>query len=62
VAHVVADLARRRGTTYVLLGASRPRRGLRRLQEPLALRLGRLLPGVDVRIVAARALRLEAPE
>ena len=59
VATVVADLARSRGTTYILLGASRPRRGLNRLREPLALRLSRALPGVDVRIVADRALRRE---
>jgi len=43
----------------VLLGASRPPRGLARLGEPLALRIVRRLPGVDVRIVADRALRRE---
>ena len=59
VADTVAQVARRRGTTYVLLGASRPPRGLARLAEPLALRLVRRLPGVDVRIVADRALRRE---
>jgi len=59
VAATVAGLARRRGTTYVLLGASRPPRGLARLGEPLALRIVRRLPGVDVRIVADRALRRE---
>jgi two-component system sensor histidine kinase KdpD len=59
VAATVAAVARRRGTTYVLLGTSRPPRGLARLNEPLALRLVRRLPGVDVRIVADRALRRE---
>ena len=46
-----------RGTTYILLGASRPARGLARLREPLAQRLVRLAPGVDVRIVADRSRR-----
>jgi two-component system sensor histidine kinase KdpD len=59
VATVVTEVAQRRGTTYVLLGASRPPRGLARLNEPLALRIVRRLPGVDVRIVADRALRRE---
>ena len=59
LAETVARVARERGTTYVLLGGSGPRRGLARLREPLADRLLRLLPGVDVRIVADRALREE---
>jgi two-component system sensor histidine kinase KdpD len=50
---------RERGTTYVLLGQSPPRRGLGRLREPLPQRLMRAAPsGVDVRIVAARRERL----
>ncbi len=49
---------RERGTTYVLLGESPPRRGLGRLREPLPQRLMREAPrGVDVRIVAARRER-----
>lgn len=55
----IADLARRQGTTYILMGASRPRRGLARLRTPLPQRLMELLPGVDVRIVADRARREE---
>ena len=35
VAEVVARIARERGTTYVLMGAPAPRRGLGRLGEPL---------------------------
>jgi two-component system sensor histidine kinase KdpD len=54
VATTVARVAQERGITYVLLGASRPARGLARLREPLAMRLVRLAPGVDVRIVADR--------
>ncbi len=61
VAVAIAEAARRRGTTYILLGASRPPRGLARMREPLPLQLIRKLPGVDVRIVADRALRKETP-
>ncbi len=57
VADVVARVARERGTTYVLMGAPSPRRGLGRLSEPLALRLVRALPDVDLRIVADRTVR-----
>jgi two-component system sensor histidine kinase KdpD len=50
-----AEEIRERGTTYVLLGESPPRRGLERLREPLPQRIMRAAPrGVDVRIVAAR--------
>ena len=50
----VAEI-RERGTTYVLVGESPPRRGLARLREPLPQRIMRAAPrGVDVRIVAAR--------
>ena len=54
VAAVAARVARERGTTYVLLGAPSVRRGLGRLSEPLPMRLIRLVPDVDVRIVADR--------
>ena len=54
VAEVAARVARERGTTYILIGVPRKRRGLRRLSEPLHDRLLRLLPGVDLRIVADR--------
>jgi two-component system sensor histidine kinase KdpD len=57
LATAVADLARRRGSTYILMGRSHPARGLRRLRTPLPQRLMELLPGVDVRIVADRARR-----
>ena len=59
VAAAVADVARRQGTTYILMGASQPARGLARLRTPLAQRLMELLPGVDVRIVADRSRRGE---
>jgi two-component system sensor histidine kinase KdpD len=53
----VAEVARRQGTTYILLGRSRARRRLARLRTPLPQRLMELLPGVDVRIVADRGAR-----
>jgi two-component system sensor histidine kinase KdpD len=57
VAETAARVVEERGITYILLGASRPARGLARLREPLPLKLVRLSPGVDVRIVADRAKR-----
>jgi len=57
VGETAARVARERGATYVLLGASRPARGLARLREPLPQRIVRLAPGVDVRIVADRSRR-----
>lgn len=59
VAQTVAGVARERGTTYILLGRSRPARGLGRLRTPLPQRLAEALPGVDVRIVADRSARHE---
>jgi two-component system, OmpR family, sensor histidine kinase KdpD len=59
LAETVARLAAQRGTTYILLGRSREPRGLARLRTPLPQQLMRRLPGVDVRIVADRALRHE---
>jgi two-component system sensor histidine kinase KdpD len=52
-----AEVARLQGTTYILLGRSRPARGFARLRVPLPQRLMELLPGVDVRIVADRSPR-----
>jgi two-component system, OmpR family, sensor histidine kinase KdpD len=59
VADTVARVARERGTTYILLGRSRPARGPARLRTPLPQRLLERLPGVDVRIVADRSNRHE---
>jgi two-component system sensor histidine kinase KdpD len=53
----VVEVASRRGTTYILIGGSRPARGLARLRLPLPQRLMQRLPGVDVRIVADRSHR-----
>jgi two-component system, OmpR family, sensor histidine kinase KdpD len=57
IADTVAQVARERGTTYILMGRSRPARGPARLRVPLPQRLMEALPGVDVRIVADRSLR-----
>ncbi len=53
----IVAVAAERGSTYILLGASRPTRGLARLRRPLPQRLMARLPGVDVRIVADRSRR-----
>jgi two-component system sensor histidine kinase KdpD len=58
VAQTTQRVASERGTTYVLIGAPRPRSALRRLVQPaLPFRLLALLPGVDLRIVADRSQR-----
>jgi two-component system sensor histidine kinase KdpD len=54
IAAVAARVARERGATYVLMGPPTTRRGLGRLAEPLPMRLLRLAPEVDLRIVADR--------
>ena len=53
----IAETAKERGSTYILMGRSRPSRGVGRLRTPLPQRLMERLPGVDVRIVADRAVR-----
>jgi two-component system, OmpR family, sensor histidine kinase KdpD len=51
----VARVVRERGSTYIMVGESKPRRGFARLREPLPQRLMEATPpGVDVRIVAFR--------
>jgi two-component system sensor histidine kinase KdpD len=65
VAAVAIDTVRRLGSTYVLMGAPAPRRGLKRFSEPLVMRLLEGLPGIDVRIVADPTRRQDgraAPE
>jgi two-component system sensor histidine kinase KdpD len=60
VAEVAIRVARELGVTYLLMGVPRSLKGLRRLREPLLMRLLRGLPGVDVRIVADPTLRERA--
>jgi two-component system sensor histidine kinase KdpD len=57
VAAAVADFVATHGSTYILMGRSRPSKGLARLRTPLPQRLMARLPRVDVRIVADRAIR-----
>ena len=45
VAAAVVEVAARRGSTYILIGRSRPARGLARLRAPLPQRLMARLPG-----------------
>jgi two-component system sensor histidine kinase KdpD len=55
-----AQVVRERGSTYLMVGESPPRRGLARLREPLPQRLMKATPaGVDVRIVAHRGSKEE---
>jgi len=63
VVEATAEVVRRRGSTYIFVGESSPRRGLARLREPLPQRLMRKSPpGVDVRIVANRGRRDDEEE
>jgi two-component system, OmpR family, sensor histidine kinase KdpD len=63
VASVAQRVAIDRGTTYVLMGRPAQRGAVSRLMRPgLAMRLMRLLPGVDLRIVADRTQRAEAEQ
>ena len=60
VAEVAGRVAREHGTTYILMGQPQRTRGLARLRGPLAMRLIRELPDVDVRILADRPLGWES--
>ena len=62
IAAVAVSVAHSLGSTYVLMGAPSPRRGLRRLNDSLLTRLLRGLPGVDIRIVADPTQRGQAAE
>ena len=59
VAQAVKEVAEEKGTTYVLIGTPSPRTGLDRFRPALPTRLIEALPGVDLRVVADRALRGE---
>ncbi|HEY1855624.1 MAG TPA: histidine kinase [Solirubrobacterales bacterium] len=61
VVAAVARVARERGSTYIMVGESKPpRTPWARLREPLPQRLMRATPGgVDVRIVAHRGAKKE---
>jgi len=62
VTRTVKEFARERRTTYVLLGSPHVPRGLDRFRDALPVRLVRALDGIDVRIVANRALRDDPDE
>jgi two-component system sensor histidine kinase KdpD len=62
LAATIVDVASRRGVTYILMGRSRPARGLARLRVPLPQRLMEHLPGIDVRIVADRSGRVNSEQ
>jgi two-component system sensor histidine kinase KdpD len=58
----VARLAQERGSTYVFLGTPNSPRRLELMRGSLVSSLLRELPGVDIRIVADRALRRGADQ
>jgi two-component system sensor histidine kinase KdpD len=62
LAGAVADVARRHGTTYILMGRPKNPRGMARWRSPLLPRLLEQLPGVDIRLVADRAQRQAAEQ
>ena len=55
----VRGFARERGTTYIFVGTPDERRRVEILRGSLLSRMVRELPGVDIRVVADRALREE---
>jgi two-component system, OmpR family, sensor histidine kinase KdpD len=55
----VKEVAEERGSTYVLIGSPAPRTGLNRFRPALTTKLVEALPGIDIRVVADRALRGE---
>ncbi len=55
----VKEIAEEKGSTYVLIGTPSPRTGIDRFRPALTTRLVESLPGVDLRVVADRALREE---
>jgi two-component system sensor histidine kinase KdpD len=62
VVEVAKRVAAERGTTYVLIGTPRRRGILSWFADPLPVRLVKELPGIDVRIIADRALRENGEE
>ena len=62
VAQTVKEVAEEKGSTYVLIGTPSPRTGFERFRPALPTRLIEALPGVDLRVVADRALRSEEGE
>jgi two-component system, OmpR family, sensor histidine kinase KdpD len=58
----VKEVAEERGSTYILMGTPSPRTGLKRFRPALPTRLIEGLPGIDLRVVADRALRGEEAE
>ncbi len=62
VARTVKEVAEEKGSTYVLIGTPSQRTGLDRFRPALPTRLIEALPGVDLRVVADRALRGEEGE
>ncbi|HET9121075.1 MAG TPA: histidine kinase [Solirubrobacterales bacterium] len=58
----VREVVEEKGSTYILIGTPSPRTGLNRFRPSMATRLIESVPGVDIRVVADRALRGEEAE
>jgi len=58
----VRKVARERGSTYIFVGTPDERRRTEILRGSLLSRMVRELPGIDIRVIADRALREEAEE
>ena len=58
----VGRVAAERGSTYVFVGTPDERRRVEVLRGSLLSRMVRELPGIDIRVIADRALREERPE
>jgi two-component system sensor histidine kinase KdpD len=57
----VGRVAAERGSTYVFVGTPDERRRVEILRGSLLSRMVRELPGIDIRVIADRALREERP-
>ncbi len=58
---VVKRVTRERGSTYIFVGTPDERRRTEILRGSLLSRMVREIPGIDIRVVADRALKEEAP-
>ena len=56
---IIRRIADERGTTYIILGTTDERRSTEILRGSLVSRMIRELPGIDIRVVADRALRTQ---
>lgn len=58
----VHRVARERGTTYIFVGTPDERRRVEIIRGSLLSRMVREIPGIDIRVIADRALKEETPQ